>query len=222
MTLVDQFISNPPQGVNGQGVDLDNEFGAQCWDLAELYAEMLGVPKEPWAIPLGPTGSAKEAWTYFDQSPHMQTYFDKIDAADRQRGDINVYDGHGQYPEGHINIELGNGQVFEQNADPDGSPAHTSSRSTTYLLGSLRVKEGDSSMSTVGEIEFHDLYEAFFGPMIATPPTDDDRKKWIGAETNTVIRAMQEDPRRAVWLSAKSNTAKLTPQTLAPGIYQVE
>lgn len=50
-------------------------------------------------------------------------------------------------------------------------------------------------MSTVGEVEFHDLYIAFFGPMSMNPPSDNDRKRWIGAETNTVIRQMQEDPR---------------------------
>src|SRR4051812_1383946 len=102
MSVIDSLILNQPNGVNGLDVDLDKAFGAQCWDLAELYAEMMGVPREPWAIPLGPNGWASEAWTYFDQSPHMQKYFTKVATGQQQRGDINVYNGHGSFIEGHI------------------------------------------------------------------------------------------------------------------------
>lgn len=66
--------------------------------------------------------------------------YDKIPTGQETRGDIVVYDGHGMYVDGHIAISMGDGQVFEQNADPDHSPAHISSRSRTYLLGSLRKK----------------------------------------------------------------------------------
>lgn len=136
--MLDQLIQNPPLGVNGQDVDIDKEFGAQCWDIVELYAELMGVPKEPWAIPLGPLGYAYEAWTVW--TPHMDKYFVKIPAGQQVRGDANVYGIHPFGPEGHVNIDLGNGQVFEQNADPDGSPAHIATRATNYLLGSLRFK----------------------------------------------------------------------------------
>lgn len=137
MTL-DQFVA----ANNGQPIDVDHAYGAQCWDLVELYAEqVLGVPKHPWAITLGPEEAAKEAWTVFDA--HLQQYFDKVPKGQEQRGDIMVYDGHGIYTEGHIAVCLGNGQAFEQNADPDGSPAHVATRANTYLLGSLRLKGED-------------------------------------------------------------------------------
>lgn len=55
-------------------------------------------------------------------------------------GDIAVYDGHGVYTDGHIAVYVG-GQVFEQNADPDGSPAHLFKRAETYLLGYLTKEE---------------------------------------------------------------------------------
>ena len=58
-----------------------------------------------------------------------------------QAGDIAVYDGHTGFPEGHIAVYIGNGEVFEQNADPDGSPAHIFSRANTYLLGYLTKGE---------------------------------------------------------------------------------
>lgn len=133
------------------GVDLDNAYGNQCWDLVELYAELvLGVPKEPWAITLGPEGAAKEAWTVFDD--HMQKYFDKVPKGEERKGYIAVYDGHGTYTEGHIAIWLDDGFVFEQNADPDGSLPHIYKRPTTYLLGSLRYKGGDDMYPNKGDI----------------------------------------------------------------------
>lgn len=139
MTL-NEFISNPPTGVNGTYVDVDKQYGPQCWDLVELYAEkVLGIPKNPWAVTLNPNSVAKDAWLSFDKNPQLQKYFIQIPKGQQQRGDVNVYDGHGVYTEGHINIELG-GSVFEQNADPDNSPAHSGPRPTTYLLGSLRAK----------------------------------------------------------------------------------
>lgn len=62
-----------------------------------------------------------------------------------------------------------------------------------------QILRGVSDMSTVGEVEFHDLFEAFFGPMSLNAPTEGDRKRWIGSETNTVIRQMQDDPRTGAY-----------------------
>lgn len=66
-----------------------------------------------------------------------------------QNGDLAIYDGHGPvlvdgtlaYPDGHIAIVY-DGEVFEENADPDGSPAHLFPRANTYLLGYLRQEGG--------------------------------------------------------------------------------
>lgn len=144
MTLA-QFISLH----DNQPVDVDGEFGAQCWDLVELYAEqVLGVPRAPWAITLGPNGDAHEAWTVFDA--HMQEFFDKIPTGQQQPGDINVYDAKPGFPAGHICIDLGGGNVFQQNAPIEGSPAHTGARATSYLLGSLRLKEIAMGVTIVG------------------------------------------------------------------------
>lgn len=72
--------------------------------------------------------------------------YDKVH--DPQPGDIAIYDGHGIYTEGHSAIYV-DGRVFEQNADPDGAPAHVFNRANTYLLGYLR-KQG-ASMPTQAE-----------------------------------------------------------------------
>lgn len=136
MTL-DEFMSQVLSN-NGGYVDVDKEYGPQCWDLVELYAEQMGVPKEPWAIPLGPLKDAYEAWTV--PSDHMDKYFSRIEEGSQERGDINVYGPKPGFPEGHICIDLGNGQVFQQNASIEGSPSHVETRSTSYLLGALRIK----------------------------------------------------------------------------------
>lgn len=71
--------------------------------------------------------------------------YDKITGELPHAGDIAIYDGHGAFPEGHSAIAVNGSQVFEQNADPDGSPAHIFNRATTYLLGYLRKQGGSMS-----------------------------------------------------------------------------
>lgn len=71
-------------------------------------------------------------------------------------------------------------------------------------------------MSTVGEVEFNNLYRAMFGPMEINPPTDGDRKRWIGAETNTTIRQMESDPRRAAYQAYIKDLQKPGPSPVPP------
>lgn len=125
--------------------------------------------------------SAKDYW--FNPAPPY------VHTSSPKPGDIAVYDAHGAFPDGHIAVYVG-GEVFEQNADPDGSPAHLFNRANTYLLGYLTKEE---EMSTIGEIEFNDLFRAFFGDINLV--TEADRKAWVGGESNTVIRSMAADPR---------------------------
>lgn len=65
-------------------------------------------------------------------------------------GAIAIYNGHGIYTEGHSAISLGGTMVFEQNADPDGSPAHQFNRANTYLLGYLIKEEIVSGVTING------------------------------------------------------------------------
>lgn len=126
MITIGQFISNYDGKVVGDG---------ECGTLVRRYwIEVDGT---------NPPGydDSKDYW--FNPVPG----YDKITSAP-QDGDIAVYNGHGptlpdgslKYPEGHSAIYY-DGVVFEQNADPDGSPAHLYPRANTYLLGYLR-KQG--------------------------------------------------------------------------------
>lgn len=225
---LDDFVKT----YSGQYVDVDLVYGSQCWDLVELYAEqVLQIPKEPWAITLGPTQSAKEAWTVFDA--HMQRNFDKIPAGQEIKGDINVYDGHGVYPEGHINIDLG-GQVFEQNADPDHSPAHISTRPRTYLLGSLRKK---GSTMPYRDMSAQEVYEAYInytnGHTIVkvTDPACQNRKENIPASdggefwrglNNQQLNIIQSLDKEILDLQAQLAAGGTTATVLAPGHYEVK
>lgn len=107
-----------------------------------------------------------------------------------------------------------------------GVHLHWCVKQNNVFIDPMSLVKGDEEVSEVGEVEFNDLYIAMFGPMETNPPTDDDRKRWIGAETNTVIRSMEADPRRASWLQYiqdLKNAASPTTVTLEPGVlYEVK
>jgi hypothetical protein len=59
------------------------------------------------------------------------------------------------------------------------------------------IEKGDDMASTIGEVEFNNLFVGFFGPITDDNPVkESDRKAWINQESNTVIRGMFADPRR--------------------------
>lgn len=80
----------------------------------------------------------------------------------------------------------------------------------TYVDPEVEFQKGANDMSTVGEVEFNNLYRAFFGSMDINPPTEHDRKRWVGTETNTVVRAMEADPRRAAHDAYVADLAQTT------------
>lgn len=96
----------------------------QCGSLVRAYWNEVDLTVPP-SYP-----DSKDYW------PNPVPGYDKI-TSNPQPGNIAIYSGHGAFSEGHSAIYVGNGQVFEQNADPDGSPAHVYARQNTYLLGYL-------------------------------------------------------------------------------------
>lgn len=138
--------------------------------------------------------------------------------------------------DGHINVRLANGKVWSDGDIYSSLEAFEAAKAPVYLgwgesVNKVKVIEG-GDMSTVGEIEFNNLYIAFFGPMEINQPTDNDRKRWVGAETNTVVRQMQSEPRHAAWLgyiedlkkAAQAGGPAPAPPTalkLSKGLYEV-
>lgn len=112
----------------------------QCGSLVRAYWNEVDLTTPP-SYP-----NSRDYW--FNPVPG----YDKITGELPQAGDIAIYDGHGVYTEGHSAIAVNGAQVFEQNADPDGSPAHIFNRANTYLLGYLR-KQGGEIMPDDGTID---------------------------------------------------------------------
>lgn len=109
-------------------------------------------------------------------------------------GAIAIYDGHGAFPEGHSAIYV-DGRVFEQNADPDGSPAHLYQRANTYLLGYL-IKQGEDMVLTP-ELWESNVKFAYFGGDKACPDA-----LVVNQPLDQALDAINKSPERAARVKA--------------------
>lgn len=75
--------------------------------------------------------------------------------------------------------------------------------------GQVKGTQG-GDVSTTGEYEFNKFWLSLFGPMERNQPTANDRKRWIGKETNTVFRQMEADPRHAAYVKYIADLEKAT------------
>lgn len=223
MDIVDSTLTFVTK-YNGHRIDEDGQYGTQCWDLVARFAkEIIGCSPFPTV-----SGGAEGLYRLYgtSESYPIPNFFDRI-ANDGtnipQAGDILVYNSAFSRPYGHTALVIsadnkriavleqdgsiddgikrdGNTIARAQDGIADGV-AYQTVRGYINLYGWLRAKGAAIDMaSTVGEVEFNDLYRAFFGPMERNPVTSDDRKRWIGAETNTVIREMEADARHMNYL----------------------
>ena len=120
---------------DGNKIDFDGSFGAQCVDLYRQYCkEFLQIPQSPGVI------GAYQIWDNY-----LQQYFDKIyntPLAIPILGDIIIWSkGLGEY--GHVSIFY-EGNIlsftsFDQNF-PVGSACHFQKHNYKYILGWLRFK----------------------------------------------------------------------------------
>lgn len=116
LTEVQQFADK----YNGKSIDFDKHYGAQCVDLFNFYvkevlgAPWIGTPKTGGARDLAEVSSEAREKTFKILPPNEPTL----------SGDVNVYgEPNGRYIEngvqkfaGHVDIELGDGRVIQQNA----------------------------------------------------------------------------------------------------------
>lgn len=136
---------------------------------------------------------------------------------DPHPGDIAIYDGHGIYTEGHSAVYVGNSQVFEQNADPDGSPAHIYARAPTYLLGYLRKQGEDMSEPADYKLNSGDAVN-MFQAILGRPATDADIKYYTGRIWKDAVYDLVNSQEYKDRISGSDSDA----QTLKPGVYQVK
>lgn len=144
---VDQFINQ----TNGQHIDEDGYYGAQCWDLVARYARVVvGCP----SFPTG-SGGAEGLYRLF-QDPIPQ-YFDRIanDPNDPnqlpQKGDVIVWMASFSPPYGHtalvISADPSGPTVLEQNGNNPGGVAYIKKRNWVGVYGWLRPKQKGEPMS---------------------------------------------------------------------------
>lgn len=103
---------------NGQWLDWDGQYGAQCWDLAQIYVtECLGVPS--WV--LSGCGVAKKL-LYQPKRSDLDAYFDEVDVHQMDAGDVCIWDGVNDNDAGHIAVfdswDGYNCWYFSQNPNP--------------------------------------------------------------------------------------------------------
>lgn len=164
MTFYTGYISVPhstydewKNNVNGNGYNVDNNYGYQCWDLASLFWWNVGFPQ---GYPTtGGTHSAYGIWD--DKEQNAGDKFDLIyNKNDIKRGDIIVYN-YGASADGHIGFadEDYNGtdniQILSQNnggtTPPDqeaGSATNVANYSLIYFRGAFRYKNWETTPPT--------------------------------------------------------------------------
>ena len=97
---------------NGKFVDYDGQYGAQCWDLGEVYfTEVLELPSSV----LAGCGYVSNM-LYPPKRDVLNQYFDEIDPVTAQQGDVAIWE------EAHIAVvdsnDNGKLMYFSQNPNP--------------------------------------------------------------------------------------------------------
>lgn len=123
------------------GVNVDWNFGNQCWDSCALLWYQYGLTLQTG------NGNAYGCWTLMrDQNarPPFELVYGKENI---KRGDVIVFDHHGSFTTGHIcyadedyngtNYIHGLGQNQGQGIDW-GTPSNVVNQSLTYFLGAFR------------------------------------------------------------------------------------
>lgn len=119
-----QYLQNFVNKYNGKRIDVDNQFGYQCWDLSQIYAqEVWGVD---YYLSCRITGGVKDIYNDFERVMDTNdfTRYPNLLETVPNVGDFVIW-GYGQY--GHIAIvleaDVNTFTVLEQNGgqgDGDG------------------------------------------------------------------------------------------------------
>lgn len=173
----------------------------ECGDLVRAYwTEVDGTNPPSY-------DDSKDYW--FNPVPG----YDKI-TSNPIDGDIAIYNGHGVYTEGHSAICY-EGVKFEQNADPDGSPAHLYPRPNTYLLGYLRKQGGgivEPADYRTNDGDVRNIYQE----LLKRTPSDEEIKIYSGKPWKEVYYAIATSDE---FKNISNGGAEAT--KLGPGLYSV-
>lgn len=102
VTLPVDSYANWKAATNGNGYDVDESYGCQCWDLAAEFWWNVGFPP---GYPVITSSSAYTMWDNRNQnvSYNGATYFDLVyNLEDVKQGDVMVFNQFSGNPYGHV------------------------------------------------------------------------------------------------------------------------
>ena len=183
---------------DGTYVDYDGQYGAQCWDLGEVYfTEVLGLP----ASVLAGCGYVSNM-LYPPKRDVLNEYFDEIDPVTAQTGDVAIWE------QAHIAIvdRNANGNLFYFSQNPNPCQVMTI---TNYGLHIFRLKgvkpEPPTSDIHVGDWVVPIKLINYYG----TPLTQYD-DKYIVTEIygDRAVCCAKRDGQYQVWASMNVNNLR--------------
>lgn len=180
----------------------------QCGDLVALYWKEV----DDYICPSYP--DAKDYW-----SNPVPGY---VQTSNPTPGDVAVYQGHDAFPEGHIAVYVGS-DVFEQNADPDGSPAHLFNRANTYLLGYL-TKENEMTQAQADKISLYARLLQFLTVEQANAFNASDTSYILSDIGDNIGQLLEDIYKSPEWSAANAKVVAYGKggTVLAPGEYVVQ
>lgn len=199
MTL-SQFITKYNGVVVGDG---------ECGTLVRAYWTEVDKTSPP-SYP-----SAVNYW-YNPAPPYVHTQTPKP-------GDIAVYDAHGAFTDGHIAIFVNGSEVFEQNADPDGSPAHLYNRANTYLLGYLTKENTMPTQAQLDKISLYARLLQFLSVAEANAFNASDTKYIAEDPWDNIGQLLEDIKNSPEWAAANAKVVAYGKGAtkLNPGLYEV-
>lgn len=178
---------------NGKFPDWDGYYGAQCWDLAQYYNDIIGGGR--WY------GDAKDI---YNQPGDKYIQIPNSPDAKPQKGDVVVWGAMPGNPYGHVGIATGEGDTnwfnsFDVNW-PTGSSAHVQNHNYNNVIGWLRPKQliiqgGGAGMLTNDQKK--QLYNIYLGrdPEDYGQVSELDFFRAAGAEVSAIRNAQQQNIR---------------------------
>ncbi len=185
---------------NGQSIDYDGVYGAQCVDLAKFYL------RDAYGLSPGSWGDAHAYWN--STNPAILAKFDKVpNGASNvpKQGDILVYSQNtpGSGGAGHIEIfdrKTGAGKYVSFSQNWGGAYAHMVEHTDNYkyVLGWLTPKQ---STNTGGDMPIpdHDNYFGRYNKLMMQVrgremSRDEFRKNIVGVSDLTAVERISDNP----------------------------
>lgn len=151
---IDQFVTE----TNGQHVDEDGYYGAQCWDLVAKYARVVvGCPSFP-------TGSGGAEGLYRIFADPIPQYFTRVSGG-YKKGDVIVWQASFSPPYGHtalcLDFDGTTLTVLEQNGNNPGGVSYIKQRSLVGVSGALRPKGNSMNKDQAAKLALYIRLLAF-------------------------------------------------------------